>query len=79
MYSLIVPFLNREKYLPRMLDSLNRCHKKPAMTIFVNNGSTDTSEEIIRAFFFSHPGLPYTIINEKSREPRPHETRVFNV
>lgn len=58
MFSLIVPYYNREKLLPRLLDSLQRVTLKPALTVFVNNGSKDGSAAIIDRFIVDHPNFP---------------------
>jgi len=47
--SVIVPVYNVEKYLDRTIRSLQPC-SVPAEFIFVNDGSTDGSEEIIRKY-----------------------------
>jgi glycosyltransferase involved in cell wall biosynthesis len=62
--SVIVPFLDEEKYLPRCLDSLQRqdCPRGDYELIFVDNGSRDESAAIVR-------GSPGVIL---VREPGPN-------
>ncbi len=48
--SIIVPIYNAEKYLNKCIDSLIDQTKKELEFILVNDGSTDTSEEIIKTY-----------------------------
>lgn len=50
-FSVIVPFLNEEKYINKCIDSLldQSFKKKDFEVIFVNNGSMDSSAEIIKS------------------------------
>lgn len=48
--SIIVPIYNAEKYLKECLDSLINQTKKELEFILVNDGSTDSTEEIIKSY-----------------------------
>lgn len=48
--SIIVPIYNAEKYLNKCLDSLINQTKKELEFILINDGSTDSSEEIIKNY-----------------------------
>ena len=48
--SIIVPIYNAEKYLNRCIDSLINQTKKELEFILINDGSTDSSEEIIKSY-----------------------------
>ena len=48
--SIIVPIYNAEKYLNKCLDSLINQTKKELEFILVNDGSTDSTEEIIKSY-----------------------------
>ncbi len=48
--SIIVPIYNAEKYLNKCLDSLVNQTKEDLEFILVNDGSTDSSEEIIKSY-----------------------------
>ncbi len=48
--SIIVPIYNVEKYLNRCIDSLINQTKKEIEIILINDGSTDTSEKIIKSY-----------------------------
>lgn len=48
--SIIVPIYNAEKYLKKCLDSLVNQTKKELEFILVNDGSTDSSEQIIKSY-----------------------------
>ena len=47
--SVIVPFFNSEKYLAETIDSLMKQQMKDMEFIFVNDGSTDNSSEILKS------------------------------
>ena len=44
----IVPFYNEERCLPRLIESLRSQHGAEVPVVFVNNGSTDGSPELVR-------------------------------
>ena len=48
--SIIVPIYNAEKYLNRCIDSLVNQTKKELEIILINDGSTDSSEDIINSY-----------------------------
>lgn len=48
--SIIVPIYNAEKYLKKCLDSLINQTKKELEFILINDGSTDSSEEIVKSY-----------------------------
>ena len=48
--SVIVPVYNAEKYLPQCVESLLRQTKKEFELIFVDDGSTDRSVEILEQY-----------------------------
>ena len=58
--SLIVPVYNSEKYLRKCLDSLVNQTLKDIEIILINDGSKDTSEEIIKEFNDIICGAVYT-------------------
>lgn len=65
MFSLIIPYHNRARFLPRTLHSLLNCSVKPMQTILVDNGSTDDSANICRTFAAEHPELNILLLEEK--------------
>ena len=48
--SIIVPIYNAEKYLKKCIDSLVNQTKKELEFILINDGSTDSSEDIIKSY-----------------------------
>lgn len=55
--SLVIPFRNRAALLPRTLLSLETCGGSAPISIFlVDNGSTDSSAQVARAFAMKHQG-----------------------
>lgn len=52
--SLVVPFRNEERNLPALLSSLLNQNALPTQIIFVNDHSTDLSEQIIQDFISKH-------------------------
>lgn len=50
----IVPFLNEEQYLPRVLDSIGAQSRPADMVLLVDDGSTDCSLEVAEGFAAEH-------------------------
>lgn len=67
MFSLIIPYHNRARFLPRTLQSLLNCSVKPEKTILVDNGSTDDSANICRTFAAEHPELNILLLEETKK------------
>ena len=59
MFSLIIPYHNRRKYLPRTLRSLLNSTLRPRYVYLVDNNSTDGSAEFCRRFADAHPSYPF--------------------
>ncbi len=60
MISIVIPIFNEEETLPILWDRLYRVignWKYKTEVIFVNDGSTDTSVEILKNLHASHPGI----------------------
>lgn len=53
--SIIIPVYNMEKYLRKCLDSIVGQSFKDLQVILVNDGSTDSSEEIIDEYANKYP------------------------
>lgn len=58
-YSVIIPFYNSERTLPRCIESLVCQQRTDVEIILVNDGSTDGSESIIRTYENKYPQLVY--------------------
>jgi biofilm PGA synthesis N-glycosyltransferase PgaC len=52
--ALVVPFLNEERNLPTVLDSISSQSRLPDRVLLVDDGSTDASSEIAAAFATEH-------------------------
>jgi glycosyltransferase involved in cell wall biosynthesis len=65
LFSIIVPFLNEERWLPGCLDALDAQTLDRSLfeLIFVDNGSTDRSVEIVT----THGGV--RLLHEPQRDP----------
>lgn len=50
--TLIIPFYNSEKWLERCLDSINAQTVPFDALVFIDDGSTDKSREIVSSYFF---------------------------
>ena len=57
--SVIVPIYNAEKYLPEMLESLRRQSYPQLEFLLVDDGSTDRSAELCRAYVVRDPRFRY--------------------
>lgn len=58
-YSVIIPVYNSERTLERCLDSLVGQGRKDVQIIVVNDGSIDSSEEIIQKYASQNPEIEY--------------------
>ncbi|MFA7160330.1 MAG: glycosyltransferase [Kiritimatiellia bacterium] len=65
LISVIVPFLNAARHLPRFLEALAGVCYPDSEFILVDNNSRDGSPDIVRAFIKNNPGLPITLLHEK--------------
>ena len=55
--SIIIPVYNVERYLKKCLDSILVQSIKDLQVILVNDGSTDSSENIIDEYVINHPDI----------------------
>ena len=62
--TLVIPFHNREKLLPRMLASLAATTVWPSRVVFVDNNSTDGSKALCEAFAKEHPNHDIRLVCE---------------
>lgn len=67
MFTLIIPYYNRAKFLPRVLRSILHSSIKPEFIILVDNASTDQSFEICKEFSLSHPELSIRLLSEQHK------------
>ncbi len=56
-FSIIIPIYNREKFLPRTLESVIRQTVSPLEIILVDNASTDNSVAVCKEFIENHSSL----------------------
>jgi poly-beta-1,6-N-acetyl-D-glucosamine synthase len=54
--AIVVPFLDEERYLPQLLASLAAQERRADVVVLVDDGSSDRSPELARAFAAEHPG-----------------------
>ena len=50
LLSIIIPVYNAEKYLPRLFQSLMKQNQELIQMIFINDGSTDKSNNLLIDF-----------------------------
>lgn len=67
MFTLVIPYYNRAKFLPRVLRSILTSSIKPESIILVDNASTDQSFEICKDFSLSHPELSIRLLSEQQK------------
>lgn len=67
MFSLIIPYHNRATFLPRTLQSILQSTVKPDRLFLVDNGSTDASAEVCRAFAAAHEEMQITLLTEEKQ------------
>ena len=66
--ALVVPFLNEERYLPQLLDSISSQRRLPDLLLLVDDGSTDRSRDLAADFADAHEWARVV-----RRPPRPPE------
>ncbi len=54
--AIVVPFLDEERYLPELLASLAAQKRRADVVVLVDDGSSDASPALARAFATDHPG-----------------------
>lgn len=66
MFSIVIPYYNRSRYLPATLASVAAVTYRPLHLILVNNHSTDDSEDICRGFHDMHHSNDFqiTLLNQ---------------
>ena len=62
--TIVIPYFNREKFLPRTLRSLERSTRRAARLIFVDNGSQDGSRALCEDFARRHPEQDILLLSE---------------
>jgi len=70
-FSLIIPVYNGEKYLPQTLKELEVfCRTSPNVRqiIFVNDGSTDTTQKILKEFIQKIQNTLFTLYNSEKNQ-----------
>ena len=65
--SVIIPVYNAEDYLKECLDSVREGNLVPDELILVDDGSTDGSPGIIKAFMEAHPELKVLLFTQENR------------
>lgn len=69
LVSVVIPYYNRGKTLPRALDSVCTQTYKDFEIILVNDGSTDQSELVVEEFIKQHPEFHYKHIFQTNTGP----------
>ena len=62
--SIVIPYFNREQFLPRTFRSLERSTRRAARLIFVDNGSQDGSRALCEDFARRHPEQDILLLSE---------------
>lgn len=62
--TIVIPYFNREQFLPRTLRSLERSTRRAARLIFVDNGSQDGSRALCEDFAQRHPEQDILLLSE---------------
>ena len=68
MLSIVVPYYNRESYLPRTLQSIAASDFRPLRLILVDNHSTDGSRLVCERFAEEHRGDDFEIVLAEESE-----------
>ena len=62
--TIVIPYFNREQFLPRTFRSLERSTQRAARLIFVDNGSQDGSRALCEDFARRHPEQDILLLSE---------------
>lgn len=62
--TIVIPYFNREQFLPRTFRSLERSTRRTARLIFVDNGSQDGSRALCEDFARRHPEQDILLLSE---------------
>ena len=62
--TIVIPYFNREQFLPRAFRSLERSTRRAARLIFVDNGSQDGSRALCEDFARHHPEQDILLLSE---------------
>ena len=62
--TIVIPYFNREQFLPRTFRSLERSTRRAARLIFVDNGSQDGSRALCEDFARRHPEQDILLLSE---------------
>lgn len=63
-WSVVIPYFNEEAYLQATLASLSAQMVRPFHVILVDNGSTDRTAELARAWAVAQQGIRVTLLSE---------------
>lgn len=73
MFSIVIPCLNEEKFVPQLLESLAHQNIKDFDVIVVDGNSQDKTVEVARSFDGKIPGLQ-VVVNNKASLPEQRNT-----
>ena len=62
--TIVIPYFNREQFLPRTFRSLERSTRRAARLVFVDNGSQDGSRALCEDFARRHPEQDILLLSE---------------
>ena len=65
-FTVLIPFYNERKFLPRLLQSLLAQTRLPAKLILIDNASTDDSVDVAKKVLENSP-VPYEILREERK------------
>lgn len=63
-WTMVIAFYNEAEYLPATLSSLTAQQLRPFRIVLVDNGSTDTSCDIVRAWAAAQSGIAVDLLHE---------------
>jgi succinoglycan biosynthesis protein ExoA len=69
--AVVLPCRNEEAHIAAVLDALAGQSRLPDELVIVNDGSTDRTAHIVRAWQQAHPALPLRVIDGPGRGPGP--------
>lgn len=66
-FSIVIPAYNAARFIEKTLDSVRGQTYRDYQVLITNDGSTDTTEQVIAAYAARHPSFPLELSNQENK------------